>query len=262
MVSKRTLELSDEMKKNTELFNKIIKIEKRKNAYLVNISHELRTPLNVISSIQQLVNELNKSEYGIEKEKLEHYMSIMSRNVNRLLKLINDMIDTSKIEHGNYNISIEAHNIVYIVEDTALSLKDYVESKNIELIIDPDVEECIIECDSNEIERCIINLVNNAAKFTNEGGQILVSLVELENHVKIMVSDNGIGIEEKYIQTIFDRFNQIVDSNQDVKCVGSGLGLTITKLIVGLHHGKIFAESKVNEGSTFTIILPKKQPEK
>lgn len=262
MVSKRTLELSDEMKKNTELFNKIIKIEKRKNAYLVNISHELRTPLNVMSSMQQLVNELNESEDGIDKEKLEHYMSIMSRNVNRLLKLINDLIDTSKIEHGNYNISIEAHNIVYIVEDTALSLKDYVESKNIELIIDPDVEECIIECDSNEIERCIINLVNNAAKFTNEGGQILVSLVELENHVKIMVSDNGIGIEEKYIQTIFDRFNQIVDSNQDVKCVGSGLGLTITKLIVGLHHGKIFAESKVNEGSTFTIILPKKQPEK
>ena len=261
MVSKRTRKLSDEMEKNKELFDKVINLEKRKNAYLINISHELRTPLNVLSSIQQLVNELNKLEDGVEKEKLDHYMNIMGKNVKRLLKLINDLIDTSKIEHGNYNINIEPHNIVYIVEDTALSLKDYVESKNIELIIDPDVEECIIECDSNEIERCIINLVNNSAKFTNEGGKILVSLIELENEVKIIVKDNGIGMEEKYLETIFDRFNQIVDSNQEAKG-GSGLGLTITKLIVGLHHGKIFAESKVNVGSAFTIILPKKQPEK
>lgn len=259
MVSRRTRELSEEMEKNTELLNKVIKLEKRKNAYLINISHELRTPLNVLSSIHQLIYELNKSENGIEKEKLEHYIGIMGKNVSRLLKLINDLIDTSKIEHGNYHINISEHNIVYIVEDTALSLKDYVESKNIELIIDPDVEECIIECDSNEIERCIINLVNNAAKFTNEGGKILVSLIELEDEVKIMVSDNGIGMEEKYLNTIFDRFNQIVDSNREVKG-GSGLGLTITKLIVGLHNGTIFAESKVNIGSRFTIILPKKQP--
>lgn len=225
----------------------------------MNISHELRTPLNVLSSIHQLINELNKSEEGIEKEKLDHYMSIFGKNVNRLLKLINDLIDTSKIEHGNYTINVSRQNIVYIVEDTALSLKDYVESKEIELIIDPDVEECMIECDSTEIERCIINLVNNAAKFTNKGGKILVSIVELENHVKITVSDTGIGMEEKYLKTIFDRFNQIIDSNREVKG-GSGLGLTITKLIVGLHHGEIFAESKVDVGSRFTIILPKKQP--
>ncbi len=259
IVSKRTRELSEEMEKNTELLNKVINLEKRKNAYLVNISHELRTPLNVLSSIHQLINELNKSEEGIEKEKLDHYMSIFGKNVNRLLKLINDLIDTSKIEHGNYTINVSRQNIVYIVEDTALSLKDYVESKEIELIIDPDVEECMIECDSTEIERCIINLVNNAAKFTNKGGKILVSIVELENHVKITVSDTGIGMEEKYLKTIFDRFNQIIDSNREVKG-GSGLGLTITKLIVGLHHGEIFAESKVDVGSRFTIILPKKQP--
>lgn len=260
MVNKRTKELMEEMNKNTELLNKVIKLEKRKNAYLVNISHELRTPLNVLSSIQQLINELNKSEEGIEREKLNHYMQIMDKNVKRLLKLINDLIDTSKIEHGNYHIDIGKHNIVYIVEDTALSLKDYVESKNIELIIDPEVEECFIECDATEIERCIINLVNNAAKFTNEGGKILVSLEEMENEVKIMVTDTGIGIEEKYLKNIFNRFNQVIDSNREVKG-GSGLGLTITKLIVGLHHGSIFAESKVNEGSKFTIILPKKQPE-
>ncbi|MEO2682808.1 sensor histidine kinase, partial [Clostridium butyricum] len=220
---------------------------------------DLRTPLNVLSSIHQLINQLNKSEAGIEREKLDYYMNIFGKNVDRLLKLINDLIDSSKIEHGNYHINIGKHNIVYIVEDTALSLKDYVESKNIELIIDPEVEECFIECDSNEIERCIINLVNNAAKFTDEGGRILVSVVELENEVKIMVSDTGIGIDEKHLETVFDRFNQVIDSNKETKG-GSGLGLTITKLIVGLHNGRIFAESEINVGSKFTIILPKKQP--
>lgn len=259
MVSKRTRELSEEMEKNTELLNKVITLEKRKNAYLVNISHELRTPLNVLSSIQQLINELNKSEEGIGKEKLDYYMNILAKNIDRLLELINDLIDSSKIEHGNYHINIEPHDIVYIVEETALSLKDYVESNNIELIIDPEIEECIIECDSSEIERCIINLINNSVKFTNKGGKILVSIVDLEDEVKISVSDNGIGIEEKYLDTIFDRFNQVKDTYSQVKG-GSGLGLTITKLIVGLHNGKIFAESKVNKGSRFTIILPKRQP--
>ena len=259
MVSKRTRELSEEMKKNTELLNRVITLEKRKNAYLVNISHDLRTPLNVLSSIKQLVNELNKSEDGIEKEKLNHYMDILGKNVDRLLALINDLIDSSKIEHGNYHIDVAPHDIVYIVEETALSLKDYVESKNIELIIDPDIEECIIECDSSEIERCIINLINNSVKFTNNGGKILVSIVELEKEVKISVSDNGIGIEEKYLDNIFDRFNQVKDTYSQVKG-GSGLGLTITKLIVGLHNGEIFAESKVNKGSKFTIVLPKSQP--
>lgn len=258
MVSKRTYELNEEMKKNTELLNKVIDLEKRKNTYLVNISHELRTPLNVLNSIQQLIRELNKGPEGISKDKIDHYMEISEKNIHRLLKIINDLIDTSKVEHGNYNINIQKNDIVYIVEETALSLKDYIENKNIELIIDPEIEEKIIECDANEIERCVINLVSNAAKFTHSGGSILISVKDLKDKVKIEVSDTGIGIEEKYLDNIFDRFNQIIDSNCEIKG-GSGLGLTITKNIVKLHNGEIYVESKINKGSKFTIILPVKQ---
>lgn len=260
MVSRRTRELNEEMEKNTELLKKVIDLEKRKNAYLVNISHELRTPLNVLHSIQQLIRELNKSSEGISKEKLDDYMIISEKNINRLLKIINDLIDTSKVEHGNYNINVKENDIVYIVEEAALSLKEYIESRNIELIIDPEIEEKIIECDSNEIERCIINLVSNAAKFTHSGGTIWISVKEVKDKVKIEVSDTGIGIEEKNLEYIFDKFNQIIDPNCEVKG-GSGLGLTITKNIVKLHNGEIYVESEINKGSKFTIILPVKHNE-
>ena len=255
MVYKRTRELNEEMKKNEELFKKVLNLEKRKNSYLINISHELRTPLNVLYSSQQLITQLNKEENGIDKKKLDYYMDIFRRNTERLLKIINDLIDTSKIAHGNYKLNIEKNDIVYLVEEAALSLKDFIESKGISLIIDPEVEEFIIDCDSTEIERCIINLVSNAAKFTESGGRILISIKELKNCVKIEVKDTGIGIEEKYLESIFDRFNQVVDDTREIKG-GSGLGLAITKNIITLHNGRIYVESKVNEGSNFIIILP------
>ena len=117
------------------------------------------------------------------------------------------------------------------------------------------MEEKIISCDTNSIERCIINLVSNAAKFTEAGDSITVRIIEEKSQVKIEVIDTGIGIAEEYHETIFNRFNQIVDSNSE-KNGGSGLGLTITRQIIELHNGKIYVESKPGNGSKFTIILP------
>ncbi|WP_315080912.1 two-component regulator propeller domain-containing protein [uncultured Clostridium sp.] len=255
MVEKRTKQLKDEMEKNIKLFDKVIDLERRKNNYFVNLSHELRTPLNVISSTEQLISELNKQDDGIDKEKLSYYMKIIKRNSNRLLKLINNIIDTNKIESGRYEINLKENDIVYLVEETSLSLKDYIENKGIHLIIDPEMEEKIIMCDSYEIERCIVNLVSNAAKFTPEGGEIKVTLKELNNKVIITVKDTGIGIDPKYHKAVFDRFNQIIDANSESKG-GSGLGLTITKHIIDLHKGKIYVNSDIGKGCEFVIILP------
>ena len=253
IVMKRTKQLSDEMEKNTELLNKVIELEIKKNNYFVNLSHELRTPLNVIYSTQQLIIELNKN--GILKEKLDYYMDVIARNSKRLLKMINDIIDTSKIESGCYHLNITETDIVYLVEDSVLSLKDYIEGKGVTLIVDPEMEEKTINCDNDAIERCIINLVSNAAKFTEAGDSITVRIIEEKSQVKIEVIDTGIGIAEEYHETIFNRFNQIVDSNSE-KNGGSGLGLTITRQIIELHNGKIYVESKPGNGSKFTIILP------
>ena len=253
IVMKRTKQLSDEMEKNTELLNKVIELERKKNNYFVNLSHELRTPLNVIYSTQQLIIELNKN--GILKEKLDYYIDVIARNSKRLLKMINDIIDTSKIESGCYHLNITETDIVYLVEESVLSLKDYIEGKGVTLIVDPEMEEKIISCDTNSIERCIINLVSNAAKFTEAGDSITVRIIEEKSQVKIEVIDTGIGIAEEYHEAIFNRFNQIVDSNSE-KNGGSGLGLTITRQIIELHNGKIYVESKPGNGSKFTIILP------
>lgn len=261
LVDKRTRELSDEMKRNNELFEKVIELEKNKNNYLINMSHELRTPLNVIYSTEQLIRELNKSDEGIEKNKLDNYMGILRNNTNRLLKIINDLIDTSKIEHGSYRIDIKEVDIVYVVEEAALSLRNYIEGKGINLIIDPEIEEKIIEADPNEIERCIVNIVSNAAKFTSSGGNIRVDIKELNDWVKIEITDDGIGIPKEYHKLIFNRFSQVVDKNAEAKG-GSGLGLTITKKIIELHEGEIYVESEVGKGSKFVIILPIKQKKK
>lgn len=254
LVIKKTEQLSDEMEKSKELLNKVIQLERNKNNYLINLSHELRTPLNVIYTTEQLITEFNKSEKGLEREKLSYYMKVMNRNTKRLLNLINNLIDTAKIDHGKYKINLKEENIVYIVEEATLSLKEYVESKGIQLIIDPEIEEKIINCDAYEIERCIVNLVGNAAKFTPSGGTIEVTIKDLNDGVLITIKDNGIGIDPKYHKLIFDRFNQVVDVNSEVKG-GSGLGLTITKHIIELHNGEIYVEGNTGEGTKFTIIL-------
>lgn len=254
LVNERTKELQEEIRKNTELHNKNIKLERSKNNYFINISHELRTPLNIISSTNQLIQGLVRGKNDIKKEKLNHYIDISQRNCNRLLDLINNILDNSKLQNNMYEITMSDTDIVYLVEETAVTLVDYVKSKGIELIIDPEIEEKNIKCGIYEIERCIINLVSNAAKFTPKGGSITIGIEDLGDKVKINVKDTGCGIDEKFHEAIFNRFNQVLDD--EIIKGGSGLGLTITKQIVKLHNGEIYVESKVGEGSNFVIILP------
>ena len=240
LVNKRTQELRGEMKKNKQLFEKIIAFEKNKNNYFVNMSHELRTPLNVLNGLNQLIKGLSKKDTFITPDKLSYYMEVMERNCSRLLNLINNLIDYAKIENNSYTLNKKDKNIVW---------------KGIDLIFDTDTEEKEISCDKLEIERCIVNLLGNAVKFTPEGGLIEVLIQDLKDKVKISVKDSGIGIPEEKQSMIFDKFNQVIDDSSKQKN-GSGLGLTITKHLIDLHGGEIYVESKVGEGSEFIIILP------
>ncbi|MCU9815356.1 MULTISPECIES: ATP-binding protein [Paraclostridium] len=255
LVQKKTVRLREEMEKNNILLKRNIKLEQNKNSYFVNLSHELRTPLNVISSTNQLILGLLRKDGHIKEENLNHNIDVSQRNCKRLLNLINNIVDSAKLQNDMYIVTLEETDIVYLVEETALTLKDYVSTKGIELIIDPEIEEKLIRCDKYEIERCIVNLVGNAVKFTPEGGSITVTIKDLEEKVMISVLDTGVGIEEKYHKVIFDRFSQVVEENSEIKR-GSGLGLTITSQIVKLHKGEIYVESEIGKGSNFIIILP------
>lgn len=255
LVRQRTQELNSKLNENKKLYNKLIEAEKYKNNYFVNLSHELRTPLNVILSIEQLISSLNSSGMNISKKKMESYMSALRGNSKRLLNLINNIIDTSKIDSGSYIIDKKRTDIVSLVEDTALSMVGFAEVKGLELIVDPEIEELFINCDKLDIERCIINLIGNAIKFTESGGKITVSISELDKKVKISVKDTGLGIDEKYHDSIFDRFGQVYNESSE-EFGGSGLGLTLTKNLINLHGGEISVVSEKGKGSEFIIILP------
>ena len=254
IVRQRTDELNIKLDENKILYDKVIQHERYKNNYFVNLSHELRTPLNVIVSTQQLIKRLNENN-GVSRDKLNEYMNAVRLNADRLLSLINNIIDTSKIDSGVFTIKKEPEDIIYLVEETTLTLTSLAEKKNISLIVDPEVEEKTVMCDKGNIERCIINLVANALKFTPENGEIIVKIEDLGGFVKIRVKDNGIGIDKKYHKAIFDRFGQAY-SQVSEEYGGSGLGLTLTSQIIELHNGTIDLVSELNEGAEFIITLP------
>lgn len=254
LVNQKTMKLNKQLEENKKLSKELINNEKFKNNYFVNLSHELRTPINVIISTVQLINLLNKDK-NITHEKINQYMGIVHKSCNNLLKIINDIIDSSKIETGKYKISKKNNDIVYIVEEAALNMSNYIEDKGLSLIIDPDMEEKIISFDETEIERCIINLLGNAVKFTKEGGEIRLYIKEVDDYIEIIVEDTGIGISKSDQEFIFKRFSQ-VEGTGVIKATSSGIGLTLVKYIVELHGGYIKLESEVNKGSSFTIGLP------
>lgn len=254
LVHQKTISLNRQLVENERLSKEIIEKEKFKNNYFVNLSHELRTPINVISSTTQLINSINQKSV-LAKEKLDQYMKIIDKNCDNLLRIINDIIDSSKLETGVYKITKKNVDIVYVVEETVLSMSKFIEEKGISLIIDPDIEEKVISFDVVEIERCVINLLGNAVKFTPEGGEIRVYIKEVNDSIEIIVEDTGIGISKEDQEFIFNRFSQ-VEGTGVTKATSSGIGLTLVKYITKLHGGYVKLESEVNKGSRFTIGLP------
>ncbi|MDV4152060.1 two-component regulator propeller domain-containing protein [Clostridium sp. AL.422] len=254
LVNIKTMKLNKQLEENKKLSEELINNEKFKNNYFVNLSHELRTPINVIESTVQLINLLNNNK-NITHTKLNQYMNIIHKSCKNLLKVINDIIDSSKIETGKYKINKKNNDIVYIVEETVLNMRNFIEEKGLSLIIDPDMEEKIISFDETEIERCIINLLANAVKFTKRGGEILVYIKEIENYIEITIEDTGIGISKEDQKFIFKKFSQVEGTGVE-KGSSSGIGLALVKYIMELHGGYIKLESEINKGSSFTIGIP------
>lgn len=255
LVDKQTKEINRQLEENKKLYERNIRNEKFKNDYFVNLSHELRTPISIILSVIQLLDSLKESG-NVTKERQLYYIDVIRKSSKSLLDIINDIIDSSKIESGTYKINKEKNiDIIYLVEETALNMSDYINSKGIELIIDPEVEELPICCDPNEMQRCIVNLIGNAVKFTEENGQIKVLIKADDNNVSVSIEDNGIGISKDDQEFIFKRFEQGKNINS-TKVSSSGIGLTLVKYIVELHDGHVKLESELNKGSKFTIVLP------
>ncbi|AWK49683.1 histidine kinase [Clostridium beijerinckii] len=253
-----TIDITKEVKAK----NKMQKTLKIQDEMFSNISHELKTPLNVIFSTNQLMEFYSKKDsLEANKEKFSKGINIIKQNCYRFTKLINNIIDTSKIESGFLKLNLSNENIVNITEDIVQSISDYIKAKGLNIIFDTNTEEKIIACDTDKIERIILNLISNAIKFTNANGSIFVKLIDKHDTVEIYVKDTGIGMNQEHLNNIFKRFHQ-VDKSLSRNAEGSGIGLFLVKSIVELHGGKISVESKQGEGSIFKIELPSKIIEK
>ncbi|KUO50388.1 MAG: histidine kinase [Desulfitibacter sp. BRH_c19] len=248
----------DALKDRSLELNEAIEYEKLRTAFFANISHEIRTPLNVILSAEQMIRvKLEDIAGNSKKEEVNHYMNVIKQNSNRLVRIINNLLDITKLDAECFTVNLKNWDIVRVVEDICLGVAKYIQDRDIELIFDTDVEEKIVACDADKIERIMLNLLSNAVKFTPVGGSIYVNLHEKENKVLIIVKDTGIGIPMEKKDWIFEMFVQ-VDKTTTRSREGSGIGLSIVKSLVEMHDGSIRVICEQGKGSEFIIEIPDK----
>jgi len=254
---------------------KLHEVDEIKSRFFTNISHEFRTPLTLIlGPVKQIIDSLKDEKTYLDSRKVRDELKVVHRNANRLLGLVNQLLDISKLESGNMKLQAAPQNIIPLLKALVLSFTSYAERKKITIKFNSIEDEIIAYIDNDKIEKIIINLLSNAFKFTPEGGRVEVTIncqaelvsassvqhkipkrVRDDNFVEISISDTGVGIPKEKIPKIFDRFYQ-VDGSQTREQEGTGIGLSLTKELVELHKGRIEVESEEGKGTTIKIILP------
>jgi signal transduction histidine kinase len=194
----------------------------------------------------------------IERKKdIDQYMRIIKQNCYRLIRLISNMIDITKIDSNYLPLNLRNLDIVRIMEDIVLSVAKFINDKGIQVTFNTEIKEELIACDPDKIERIMLNLLSNAVKFTPRGGSIHVNIYDKDHMVEIHVKDTGVGIPEEMKDFVFERFVQ-VDSTTTRSTEGSGIGLSLVSSLVDMHGGNITLDSKQGEGCLFIIRLPKR----
>ncbi|MBK7105120.1 MAG: response regulator [Ignavibacteriae bacterium] len=231
-------------------FEKLKELDQLKSYFFANISHEFRTPLTLV--LGQIESVLSSNIETKEKGKLH----VANRNARRLLDLINQLLDLSKIEAGSMKLEAKQHNIVSFLKSLFYSFESIAETHKISLKFKSDFENIPVFFDPDKMEKVFYNFISNSIKFTKSGGEVSVSLSLRGNSiVLIKIKDNGKGISKKHLPHIFDRFYQVEGSNTR-EFEGTGIGLALANELILLHNGKINVESEENYWTEFTIELP------
>ncbi|HHL39879.1 MAG TPA: response regulator [Deltaproteobacteria bacterium] len=266
-VEERTEELR---RANEELFTRKHEIEmanmeleeanRHKSQFLANVSHELRTPLNSIIGFSELLQE---RYFGELNEKQAQYVGFINSSGTHLLELINNILDLSKIEAGRMDVTIDEFPLLEVIGETVDSVKNMAQKKGVELGYRQGDGGPVVAADRAKLKQILINLLSNAVKFNREGGSVYVDWHiredpkgdATERSLFISVKDTGIGIKQEDRGRLFKEFEQI-DPSSTREYGGTGLGLSLTKKLVELHHGEVMVESEFGKGSTFTVRLP------
>ncbi len=234
--------------------NKAEESNKLKTAFLANMSHEIRTPMNSINGFSELLQNTTQTEESRHK-----YLDIIYKSSNQLLNIINNILDISKLDVGQAKINEKEFDVNQIIYDSLHSfLPDTFKQQEIELKTNYELEDsnAIILCDGQRLQQVITNLIQNALKFTDKGF-VEIGYKLLNNNIQFYVKDTGLGISEKNLKIVFERFGQ-AEEGYSRNFEGAGLGLSICKGFVELMKGKIWVESEFNKGSTFYFTIPYK----
>ena len=245
--------IAEDLKKKNEY---LATVEKSRTSFFANISHELKTPINVIYSADQLLEQQLSSNTS-NKDKTKSYVKLIKQNSFRLIRLINNLLDLTKIEDNVYKINLQNEDIIYVVESIVDSVADFVHSKDIDIIFDTDTEEKMTAIDADKVERIVLNLLSNSIKFTEPGGHIFVTMEDKENNTIIHIKDDGIGMDEETQKKVFDRFFQS-DGSLKKNQFCTGIGLSLVKSLVELHNGRIELFSSLGKGTEFILYFPDK----
>lgn len=246
------------LKKEKEINQTLIKTIEMKEEFISLISHELRTPLTVITATLQTLELTCKNELS---DRINKYLQKIKQNANRQIKLINNLLDNTRAKSGHFKVNKSNIDIISLSKKIIESILPFVDKKEIQLSFRTDLDSKVIGIDEELYERILLNLLSNAVKFTpgNKGKSIwvIISEMNIENQemIRIKVEDEGIGIPEEKMDIVFEKFgqvNNVFSRNEE----GTGIGLSLVKMIIELMGGKIILESREGFGSTFTVILP------
>ena len=236
------------------------RVDAMKSEFVSVASHELRTPLAAIKNAVQL---MLSGKTGEVNENQEKFLSMADRNINRLTNILNNLLNLSRIESGKVELKFENITLKRVIDLTASSLRPHADVKSIQIEVEVPEQLPAVYGDPEKIEQILTNLIGNAIKFTPDGGKILITAKPFPkekkggygDRVAVSVKDTGIGIPSEHLESIFEKFHQVeISLHRSVS--GTGLGLAITKGLVEAHQGKIWVESEVEKGSTFTFTLP------
>lgn len=245
---------NDELTNLAGAFNmmstKLSQVDKQRKEFVANVSHELRTPL----SVMKLLSESLLYQENVDSKTYREFFSDIASEVDRLNKIIESLLTLVDIDKGKLELDYQVTYVNYLLEKLIRSLKPLADKKQINMDF-VNLEKVQIQLDRIKMQQALTNIINNAIKYTPQGGKIKISLYTAYNEAVIKVQDNGIGIPKESLPYIFERFYR-VDKDRARKTGGTGLGLAITKQIVELHQGRIKVTSELNEGTTVYIYLP------
>jgi len=245
-------QLNQSLERLEEATERSQQVTELKDKFISTVSHELRTPLtHIMSFTEALLQHLGNTTIDRQRD----FLGVIYEQSDKLKHLIDSILELSQLESGRFRMTREPFNLAALAQEVAAMLRSGADAKKIAITVETVAPEIVIEGDRELLRRVLNNLGTNAVKFTPENGRVTFRVIIEGRAVRIQVEDTGIGIPQKAIGQIFDKFSQI-DNDLSREYAGLGLGLAITKSIVDWHGGDITAESETGKGSRFTVVLP------